>query len=100
MEYTLIFGKQFDKEFNKLDNSLKQQLWKKLERLKENPESGKHLRHLNIWEIKVEMYRTFYIIDKNQIRVVLLSIQHKDDCDKYVRGLSMNEIRQQLNGAS
>lgn len=101
MEYTLILGKTFEKEFEKLDKSIRNEAWKKIERLKNNPENmGKHLRHLNLWELKIQMYRIFYFIDNNQIRILLLSVKHKDDTDKYVRGLSIENIKQLLNDAS
>ncbi len=100
MEYTLRLSKRFEKEFDKLDKSLKNQAWKKIIRLKENPEMGKHLRHLNLWELKVQMFRIFYVFDNNQIRVLLLSVKHKDEADKYVRGLSLEEIKRLLNDVS
>ncbi|MBS3099050.1 type II toxin-antitoxin system RelE/ParE family toxin [Candidatus Pacearchaeota archaeon] len=101
MEYVLILSKKFEKEFERLDNSIKNEAWKKIERLKNNPENtGKHLRHLNLWELKIRMYRVFYFIDKSQIRILLLSVKHKDETDKYVRGLSLDEIKQLLNGVS
>jgi len=100
MIYELKVTKTFEKEFEKLDNSIQQQTWKKIERLKENPEIGKHLHYLNLWELHVQMFRVFYIIDNNQIRILLLSIKHKDECDKYVRGLDISKIKQLLNDVS
>lgn len=101
MAYELKFGKLFDKEFKKIDSSVKDQAWKKMERLKENPkEIGKHLKYLNLWELHVKMFRIFYVIDDNEIRVLLLSMKHKDECDRFVRGLSLDEIRKQLDDVS
>ena len=98
MEYLLKFGHLFDKEFAKLDKSIKEEAWKKILRLKENPNIGKHLRHLNLWELHVRMFRIFYFVDNNHI--FLLTMKHKDETDKYIRSLSMEEIRRQLTDVS
>ena len=46
MGETLKFGKKFDREFGKIDKSISEQVVKKLNRLKENPENiGKPLLH-------------------------------------------------------
>ena len=57
---TLKFGKKFDREFGKIDKSISEQVVKKLNRLKENPENiGKPLLHTkpNLWEFKVGPFR-------------------------------------------
>lgn len=101
MTYTLKIDKEFDKDFGKLDKSIKISANKKLQRLKENPnEIGKHLHYLNIWELHVEMYRIFYFIEEKEKAIFLLAMKHKDVCDKYVRGLTMDEIRQRLADVS
>ena len=88
MVYILKFGKKFDKEFSKIDKSISGQIVKKLERLKENPESmGKPLLHTNhaLWEFKAEVFRVFYIIQENTKEIWILSVKHKDECDDYIR---------------
>lgn len=88
MVYILKFGKRFDKEFEKVDKSVSQQIIKKLDRLKENPENvGKPLLYTTprLWEFKVEVFRAFYLIQESQKEVWLLSIKHKDECDSYIR---------------
>ncbi len=99
-KYELKFARLFDKEFDKLDKSLKDEAWKKLERLKYNPNIGKHLNYLNLWELHIRMFRIFYIINNNEVKILLLSIKHKDDCDKYVRGLTIEQIKQALSDVS
>lgn len=84
MAYMLKFGKRFDKEFYKIDNSVSPQIVKKLARLEEGPKNvGKHLLYTKptLWEFKVEVYRIFYIIREVREEVWLLSIKHKDECD-------------------
>ena len=97
MTYELIFRKKFEDEFKKLDNSIKQEVWKKMQRLKENPQIGKHLRYLNLWELHIRVYRIFYLVDNNKIKILLLSIKHKDECNKYIRTLSRDEINHLLD---
>ena len=97
MNFELIFSKKFEEEFRKLDNSVRQEAWKKLQRLKENPQIGKPLKYLNLWELHVRVFRIFYIIDSNKIKILVLSVRHKDECDKYIRGLSQEDIRHLLD---
>ncbi|MEK6888569.1 MAG: type II toxin-antitoxin system RelE/ParE family toxin [Nanoarchaeota archaeon] len=88
MTYILKFGKKFDREFEKIDKSISDQIVKKLKRLKENPNTiGKTLLHTNpaLWEFKAEVYRVFYLIQENTKEIWLLSVKHKDECDDYIR---------------
>src|SRR3989338_8169241 len=63
MGYTLLFDKEFVKEYNKLGNSVRAEAEKKLKRLKDNPhEIGKPLKYFpNLYELHVRMYRIFYL---------------------------------------
>jgi mRNA-degrading endonuclease RelE of RelBE toxin-antitoxin system len=97
MTHELIFGKKFEDEFSKLDNSIRQDAWKKIQRLKESLEIGKHLKYLNLWELHVGVYRIFYVVDNYRKKLSLLSVKHKDECEKYVRGLSFEDINRLLN---
>ena len=40
------------------------------------------------------MYRIFYIIEDNVVRVLLIGVEHKDDCDKYLKQLTKKKIKQ------
>lgn len=95
-EYKLIFDKEFTKKFRKLDNSLQIEGKKKIKRLKEHPrEIGKPLKYLsNLFELHLRMYRIFYVVEDYQVRVLLLSIEHKDECDKYLKQLTTDKIKQ------
>ena len=97
MVYILKFGKKFDKEFMKLDKSISDQIIKKLERLKTNPENtGKPLLYTKptLWQFKVEMFRVFYIMQKNIGEVWLLSIKHKNETDNYIKGGYSKDINE------
>lgn len=97
MNYTLKFGKKFDREFGKIDKSISEQIIKKLKRLKENPEHvGKPLLHTKpaLWEFKAESFRGFYMIKKDIREVWLLSLKHKDECDAYIRTGYLRDINE------
>ncbi len=91
-EYKLIFDKQFKR---KLDNSLQIEGEKKIRRLKFNPrEVGKPLKYLpNLFELHLRMYRIFYAVQEYQVKVLLLTVEHKDETDKYLRQLTAEKIK-------
>lgn len=88
MTYILKFGKKFDREFEKIDKSVSEQIVKKLGRLEESPKNiGKPLSYTQptLWEFKVESFRIFYLIQENTKEIWILSVKHKDECDDYIR---------------
>ena len=96
MVYILKFGKNFDREFKKIDKSVSLQIVKKLARLEENPENiGKPLLHTKptLWEFKAEVYRVFYVVQENAKEVWMLSVKHKDECDDYIRRDYLKDIK-------
>lgn len=95
-EYILIFDKEFKKKFRKLDNSIQIEGEKKIEKLKISPkEIGKPLKYIsNLFELHIRMYRIFYVVRDNQVRVLLLTVEHKDKTDKYLRRLTSDKIKQ------
>jgi len=96
-QYELIFSKLFEKRFRKLGPQLQKEGEKKIEKLKTNPkEIGKPIRYVlsNLYELHLSMYRIFYVIDDNVVKVLLLDVEHKDECDKYLRSLTKEKIKQ------
>src|SRR3989344_1812485 len=88
MNFILKFDKKFDREFKKIDKSISERMFKKIEKLEINPSSeGKPLPHTKpaLWELKIDVYRVFYIIQHNNQEIWVLSVKHKDECDKYIR---------------
>lgn len=71
---------------------------KKLIRLKENPkEIGKPLKFFpNLYELHLRMYRIYYVVEESEVRVLVLSVEHKDEQDKYLRSLSLEKIKRLL----
>lgn len=96
MEYKLIFDKKFTKAFRKLDNSIQIEAEKKIRKLKEFPkEIGKPLRYFaNLYELHVQMFRIFYLVQDNEVKVLLIGLEHKDECDKYLKQLTKDKIKQ------
>ena len=99
MEWTLVFDKEFVRDFNKLDKSVRDEAEKKLRILKENPkEIGKPMRYFsNLYELHVRMYRIFYVIEENKIKVLILALEHKDNTDKYLRNLKKDDLKDRLS---
>ena len=94
-EYNLVFDKNFVKEYRKLDKSLQIEGDKKIMRLKTNPkEIGKPLKFFpNLYELYIQMYRIYYIIQEKEIRVLLLSVLHKDEQEKFLRNITKEVIK-------
>jgi len=96
--YKILFDKQFVRDYRKLDKSLQIEGDKKLRRLRENPRQiGKPLRFFpNLYELYLRMYRIYYVVQESEVKVLVLSVEHKDEQDKYLRGLSLDKIKRLL----
>ncbi|MEK6934059.1 MAG: type II toxin-antitoxin system RelE/ParE family toxin [Nanoarchaeota archaeon] len=95
MAYTLIFDKQFARDYRKLDKSLQIEGDKKLKRLKDNPKDiGKPLKFLpKLYELHLQSYRIYYIFDDMNNKVLVLAISYKDEQDKFLRRLSVETLK-------
>lgn len=96
MVYILKFGKKFDREFERIDKSISEQIVKKLARLEQNPGYiGKPLLHTKplLWEFRTEVFRVFYIIQENTKEIWILSVKHKDECNDYIRRGYTEDVR-------
>ena len=96
--YTLLFDKQFVKEYRKLDKSLQIEGDKKLKRLKENPrEIGRPLKFFpNLYELHLRMYQIYYVIQESEVKILVLAVEHKDEQEKYLRNLTLEKIKRFL----
>jgi mRNA-degrading endonuclease RelE of RelBE toxin-antitoxin system len=94
-EYKLVFDRKFVKEYRKLDKSLQIEGDKKIMRLKTNPkEIGKPLKFFpNLYELHIRMYRIYYVIQEREIKVLLLSVLHKDEQEKFLRSITKEVIK-------
>ena len=43
------------------------------------------------------MYRIFYIIEKQKVKVLFIGLEHKDECDKYLKQLTKNKLNSLLD---
>ena len=84
-ERVLVFDERFTKKYRKLDKSLQIEGDKKILRLKEKL-SGKPLFDVypNLYELYLRSYRIYYLVEDNQIRIMILAIEHKNNQQKFL----------------
>ncbi len=76
------FHPDFQKTFSKIrDNGLKERIIKLFERIRENPEIGKPMRHdrKGTREVHVPPFRLSYAYIKEENKIVFLDLYHKDE---------------------
>jgi len=79
---TAEFNSDFQKSFSKIkDSTLKEKIIKQIEKLKENPELGKPMRYVRkgTRELYVSPFRFSYIYVKEQNKIIILDLYHKDE---------------------
>jgi len=84
MNIKIIETDTYQKELRKLAKDIREQIEKKVSHLKDNPQLGKHLKYLDMWELIIGSYRVFYQIQNNKIEllVIVLALDHKKHLDK------------------
>jgi addiction module RelE/StbE family toxin len=78
---TIVFDDSFKKLFSKIKDPLvKEKIIKQIEKLKENPEAGKPMRfsRKGTRELYISPYRLSYAYIKEEEKIVLLDLYHKD----------------------
>ncbi len=75
--YKLLFDKEFKKDLDKLDKTTKERVLNKVFELEKYPELGKHLIGINLWSLRIGKYRVLYKIVSGQLRVLILTIEHR-----------------------
>ena len=76
------FHPDFQKTFSKIrDNGLKERIIKLFEKIRENPEIGKPMRHgrKGTREVYVPPFRLSYAYLKEEGKIVFLDLCHKDE---------------------
>ncbi|MCD6547323.1 MAG: type II toxin-antitoxin system RelE/ParE family toxin [Nanoarchaeota archaeon] len=71
----ILFHPKAAKFLKKVDKEIKERILKKIKRLKENKNLGKHLRYSNFRSLRIGDYRAIYEIEKNKI--ITLFIGHR-----------------------
>jgi mRNA-degrading endonuclease RelE of RelBE toxin-antitoxin system len=78
---TVEFDADFEKTVTKIkDNSIKEKVKKQIEKIINNPETGKPMRYarINTREVYIPPYRLSYQFIKNEGKIIILSLYHKD----------------------
>ncbi len=76
------FHPDFQKTFSKIrDNALKERIIKLFEKIRENPEIGKPMRHdrKGTREVHIPPFRLSYAYIKEEDKIVFLDLYHKDE---------------------
>lgn len=62
------------------EKDVRSRVKKKLKELSEFPEErGKHLRYTSFWTLRIGDYRAVYEIKRNENKIIVLFIGHRDD---------------------
>ncbi len=102
-KYEIYTTEEFDKDFGKLDESLKKQIAKEIDQLESNPYVGKSLGYRFFREKKVKNYRIYYLIYEDYIIVFIIAISDKKDQQKVINTIKhlipfyKEEIRKRFN---
>ncbi len=99
-EYKLIFDKDFFNEYNKIGNNFRKQADKKILRLKEDPRHmGKPLFgvHSNLYELYLDSYRIYYVVQDSQVKVLLIAIEHKNNQQRFLNKINKQFIAELIN---
>ena len=76
LRYKAIFPNSFKREFRKLPAHVRQTLINNLEKIVENPYSGKRLggKLEGLWRYRTGKYRLIYLINEKESAVVFLDV--------------------------
>jgi len=81
MSYKILPTKEFEKDFNKLDNSLKERIKSKIEEVAENPVRYKHMHYdlAGSCRIRIGKLRIIfsYSIGKQEIYLEKIIFEHR-----------------------
>ena len=85
MSYAVESLESFEKNFSENHKNKKKWLKYMVERLEQEPQSGKPLRGKlhGLWQLRIGPFRVWYEINKEQKKVTLRAILHKDEAKKY-----------------
>ena len=76
--YKLVFEKRATDFLSKLDNKIKERIWKKLQECKQEPfRYLEHLTEINGYKLRVGDYRIIIEIDRKIETLFILKIGHR-----------------------
>lgn len=80
------YGSEYSRDVKKLDDSWREPLRAKLEKIKANPNSGKPLKHYaNVFSERVSNKRVIYHVNGDVIK--LICFKNREDAYDYLRGM-------------
>jgi|TARA_Y100000034_G_scaffold51026_1_gene62772 mRNA-degrading endonuclease RelE of RelBE toxin-antitoxin system len=94
---------EFEKDFEKLDKSIKDRIEKEVIKLEINPYSGKPLGYKFFREKKIGGYRFYYLVYDEYVIVFIIAISSKKDQQKTIDIIKSlipyykEEIKKKLN---
>ena len=79
MTYEILLSEEAAKFLRKLDHGVKEQIKKRLYKLKDTPELGKPLSYSlsGLWSLRIDIYRVIYRIEKERKVIFVSSIGHR-----------------------
>ena len=101
--FKIFTTEEFDKDFEKLDTSIKRMIDNEIKQLEINPYVGKPLGYKFFREKKVKNYRFYYLIYEGYVVVFVVAISGKKDQQKAIDKIKLlmpyykEEIRRKLN---
>ena len=101
--YNIFTTDEFDKDFGKLDNSLRKQIEKEIGQLEINPYAGKPLGYKFFREKKVRCFRFYFLIYDEYVVVFVIAISNKKDQKDIINTIKTlipyyrNEIKKKIN---
>jgi len=79
--YNIVYTREAKRAIDKLNNKVKLQIKDNIERLAQEPTSGKPLTHelKGLWSYRCGVYRIIYQIHHHEVMVLILTIGHRKD---------------------
>ena len=101
--FRIFTSKEFDKDFEKLDQSVQRMIDNEIKQLETNPYVGKPLGFKFFREKKVKNYRFYYMVYDKYVAVFVVALSGKKDQQKAIDKIRFllpyyeEEIRRKLN---
>jgi mRNA interferase RelE/StbE len=94
MRYKLLTTPRFEKDFKKLDKSIRQRVLKKIKNLEMKPYSFKslHGKLKGKYSLHVGDYRVIYVINEKEKKVILLTVDHRGRIYKRFELIQIKQI--------
>jgi mRNA-degrading endonuclease RelE of RelBE toxin-antitoxin system len=83
-KYVVYTTEEYDKDFKKLDKSIKIQVENEIEQLEVNPYASKSLGYKFFREKKVKNYRIYFLVYEKHVIVFVIAMSDKKDQQKVI----------------